>query len=109
MPWTSLCDLSELTENAGKHVDISGFQLAVFLHHGQPYVMDNTCPHAGAPMAAGWVDENACAICPRHGWAFRLTDGELAGTPGFHIRTYPTRLLERGGHPPLVQADLPIY
>ena len=108
MSWTSLCQLDELTENAGRHVDIDGFQLAVFLSGGQVYVMDNTCPHAGAPMAAGWV-ENGCAVCPRHGWAFRLTDGELAGSPGFQIRTYPARLVPREGQGTLVQADLPIF
>ena len=28
MPWTSLCDLDELTENEGKFVEIDGFKLA---------------------------------------------------------------------------------
>jgi nitrite reductase/ring-hydroxylating ferredoxin subunit len=92
MSWTSLCDLSELTENAGKQVDIDGFQLAVFLS-----------------MSGGWVD-NGCAVCPRHAWSFQLATGQLAGTPGFTIKTYPTRLLPRpDNQPPLVQADLPIY
>ena len=78
MPWTSLCELDELEEGRGKYVEIGGFQLAVFLHAGNVYAMDNTCPHAGAPMAAGWVDRDAgCAVCPRHGWAFRLDTGEL--------------------------------
>ena len=31
MAWTSLCDLDELNEGAGKYVEIGGFQLAVFL------------------------------------------------------------------------------
>jgi nitrite reductase/ring-hydroxylating ferredoxin subunit len=109
MSWTSLCELADLTENVGKHVDIDGFQLAVFLSAGQVYVMDNTCPHAGAPMAAGWVDRG-CAVCPRHAWSFHLDTGELAGSPGVKIRTYPARLRERpDGQPTLVQADLPIF
>ena len=44
MSWTSLCDLSELTEGKGKYVEIGGFGLAVFLYQGKPYVMDNYCP-----------------------------------------------------------------
>jgi nitrite reductase/ring-hydroxylating ferredoxin subunit len=110
MSWTSLCDLDELEEGRGKYVEIGGFQLAVFLHGGAVYVMDNTCPHAGAPMAAGWVDtDTACAVCPRHNWAFRLGSGELRDMPGVALTTYKTRHLVRDGKPTIIQADLPIY
>jgi nitrite reductase/ring-hydroxylating ferredoxin subunit len=52
--------------------------------------------------------EDGCCVCPWHGWAFRLDSGELRDAPGVMIRTYPTRLLHRDGHPTLVQADLPM-
>ena len=109
MSWTSLCDLDELKENRGKYVEIGGFHLAVFLRAGDVYVMDNTCPHAGAPMAAGHVDDSGCAVCPRHNWAFRLADGQLRDMPGVTITTYKTRRLERQGKPTIIQADLPIF
>ena len=110
MSWTSLCDLDELEPGRGKYVEIGGFQLAVFIHGGNVYVMDNTCPHAGAPMAAGSVDEaSGCAVCPRHNWAFRLDTGALRDMPGVSITTYKTRKLERDGKPTIIQADLPIY
>jgi nitrite reductase/ring-hydroxylating ferredoxin subunit len=110
MPWTSLCELDELEENRGKYVEIGGFQIAVFLHAGAVYAMDNTCPHAGAPMAAGSVDaETGCAVCPRHNWAFRLETGELKDMPGVALTTYKTRRLEREGKPTIIQADLPIF
>ena len=100
MSWTSLCELSELDEDRGRFVEISGFQLAVYLNAGQVYVMDNYCPHAGGNLAGGHVDEG-CAICPWHGWAFR-------DSPGVTVKTYRTRLLVHQGKQ-LVQADLPIY
>ena len=34
MPWTTLCELEELTEGRGKYVEIGGFQLGVFLSDG---------------------------------------------------------------------------
>jgi nitrite reductase/ring-hydroxylating ferredoxin subunit len=108
MSWTTLCDLSELTENQGKYVEIDGFQLAVFLSAGQVYVMDNYCPHAGGNLAAGFVQEG-CAVCPWHYWPFRLETGELRDSPGVAVKTYQTRLHKREGHSPLVQVDLPIY
>jgi nitrite reductase/ring-hydroxylating ferredoxin subunit len=108
MAWTSLCELGELAEGKGKYVEIDGFQLAVFLHEGKVYVIDNFCPHAGGNLAGGYV-ENGCAVCPWHHWAFRLENGQLRDSPGVMITTYPTRLLQREGKPALVQADLPMY
>ena len=109
MAWTSLCDLNELEEDRGKYVEIGGFQLAVFLHRAQVYVIDNYCPHAGGNLAGGHVDEDGCAVCPWHFWAFRLANGQLRDAPGVAVTAYKARVLDREGEEPLVQADLPIY
>lgn len=108
MSWTSLCELGELIEGQGKLVQIDGFGLAVFLHQGQVHVMDNICPHAGHDLSSGAI-ENDCAVCPWHGWFFRLSDGQMPGSPGIAVRVYQTRLLTRDDQPTLVQADLPMY
>ena len=107
MSWTSLCELSDLTENQGKYVEIGGFQLAVFLSAGNVHVMDNYCPHAGGNIAAGFVEEG-CAVCPWHYWMFRLDNGELRDSPGVAVKIYKTRIIEHDGRK-LVQAELPIY
>jgi nitrite reductase/ring-hydroxylating ferredoxin subunit len=110
MAWTSLCELGELQEDQGKYVEVGGFQLAVFLHKGQVYVIDNYCPHAGGNLAGGHVDEGGCAVCPWHSWAFRLDNGQLRDAPGVTITTYKTRTLQPApDRPTFVQADLPIY
>lgn len=109
MAWTSLCELGELEEGKGKYVEVGGFQLAVFLDRGAVSVIDNTCPHAGGNLAAGFVEEG-CAVCPWHYWAFRLDNGQLRDVPGVAVTKYPTRTVEPGeGRPALVQADLPMY
>ena len=109
MAWTSLCEVGEIEEGKGKYVEIGGFQLAVFLDRGNVYVIDNTCPHAGGNLAAGFVEEG-CAVCPWHYWAFHLTSGQLRDAPGVAVTTYKTRTVTPGeGKPPLVQADLPMY
>jgi nitrite reductase/ring-hydroxylating ferredoxin subunit len=109
MPWTTLCDLDDLTDGTGKYVEIDGHRLAVFLSGDVLSVMDDACPHAGASLSAGWVDDG-CAVCPLHGWAFDLKTAELrgGGTPGEPATTiYPSRVLEENGRK-LVQADLPM-
>jgi nitrite reductase/ring-hydroxylating ferredoxin subunit len=108
MMWTSLCQLSDLREDEGKYVEIDGFCLAVFLHQGKIHVLDNHCPHAGANLAGGHIDQG-CVVCPKHSWPFRLEDGQLRDTPGVNVDIYPVRLLEREGLPTLVQIQLPIH
>ena len=107
MPWTSLCALDELLEGKAKYVEIEGNQLAVYLHEGRPYVIDNYCPHAGGNLAAGFV-QDGCAVCPWHYWSFQLDTGELKDTGGAGVTTYKVRLHQREGQSPLVQADLPM-
>jgi nitrite reductase (NADH) small subunit len=108
MSWVSLCELSELTDERGKCVNVDGFNLAVFLSEGAVYVMDDECPHAGGSLGSGFV-QDGCAVCPWHYWPFKLDTGEFRGGQGVKVRTYPTRLLHRPDQPTLVQADLPIY
>ncbi len=108
MPWTTLCTLDELTEGAGKYVEIDGFHLAVFLHQGQPRVIDDICPHAGGSLATGFIDDG-CVVCPLHFWTFRLENGQLKDSPGCAITTYQARIKEREDGPALVQVELPQY
>jgi nitrite reductase/ring-hydroxylating ferredoxin subunit len=97
--------MDELAEGKGKFVEIDGYQLAVFLHQGRPFVFDYYCPHGGGNLAGGFV-EDGCAVCPWHYWAFKLDTGELRDTNTVAVATYRTRLYERPGQSPLVQADL---
>ena len=111
MPWTTLCDESELKENEGHYVEIDGRELAVFLHGGRPHVMDNQCPHAGGSMAAGYSEDMAgvaCAVCPWHGWPFRLDDGEYFDMPGFGLKVYESRVEDGDDGRRLVRAELPM-
>ncbi len=104
MPWTTICDLDELQNRVGKPVDIDGYQLAVFKVDDAVHVIDRICPHAGADLSAGPVTDG-CVVCPRHYWAFRLSDGQYCDSPGFAIDTYSCRVHPFHGRQ-LVQAEL---
>jgi len=60
-------------------------------------VIDNRCPHRGAPMHLGWIEDDTIR-CVYHGWKFDCA-GQCVEQPaeeaGFarkvQIRTYPTR------------------
>jgi nitrite reductase (NADH) small subunit len=110
MAWTTLCSMDELTEGLGKYVEIDGFRLAVFLENGVVFAMDNDCPHAGGSMSGGYLSDG-CAICPWHGWAFKLETGALAGSFGSDdsemLKVYKVRRIDHEGKT-LVQAELPM-
>jgi nitrite reductase/ring-hydroxylating ferredoxin subunit len=36
--------------------------------------LGNTCPHRGAPLSAGCIEDGKL-VCYWHGWEFRLSDG----------------------------------
>ncbi len=105
MAWVTLCDLSELTDGRGKPVDVDGHRLGVFLDGGTVSAIDNACPHAGAALTGGVV-EDGCAVCPVHYWAFDLATGRLRDSAGVAVRRYETRLFDHAGKR-FVQADLP--
>ena len=107
MAWTTLCCLEDLKEGCGKYVERGNLQLAVFLHEGRPYVMDNYCPHAGGNLAGGVIHEG-CAVCPWHEWAFRLDNGQLRDAPSVKVQTYQTRLQKNENGSTDVEADLPL-
>lgn len=84
-------DADALQEGQGQSVRLENRALAVFKHEGNFYVMDDECPHVGAPLGNGWL-ENGQVICSFHGWAFDLKTGACSNCPGRPVKTYPTRV-----------------
>jgi nitrite reductase (NADH) small subunit/3-phenylpropionate/trans-cinnamate dioxygenase ferredoxin subunit len=80
----TVCKMQDLKENEGKTVAIGHRMIAVFNIGGQPYAIDDTCPHMGASLSGGYV-ENGVVTCPWHAWRFRVTDGVWADNPRIKI------------------------
>jgi 5,5'-dehydrodivanillate O-demethylase len=66
-------------------------------HSGTAQIVAYRCPHRGAPMHLGWVEDDSIR-CAYHGWKFECSGRcveQPAEEPGFarkvSIRTYPTR------------------
>ncbi|WP_432558086.1 non-heme iron oxygenase ferredoxin subunit [Granulicoccus sp. GXG6511] len=63
--------------------DVMGTQDDVVLvrtEAGEFYALDNTCSHALASLAEGWVEDD-CIECPLHAAAFSLETGEALSLP----------------------------
>lgn len=76
----TVCKTTDLTDGASRVVTVAGKEVAVFHTGGQFFAIDDCCPHAGASLSGGRV-ENGIVTCPWHYWRFRLNDGAWADNP----------------------------
>jgi nitrite reductase (NADH) small subunit len=87
----TVCRVEELVEGEGKTVEVAGRLIAVFYVGGRFYAIDDVCPHMGASLSGGYV-ENGIVTCPWHAWRFRLADGAWADCPRVKIGWFPVQV-----------------
>lgn len=66
-----------------KRVEIAGRMIAVWHLEDGFFALDDSCPHAGAPLGFGQVEEGT-VICPRHGAHFDIRTGKVLSLPAVH-------------------------
>lgn len=54
-------------------------KLALAQHRGALHALDDRCPHAGASLSGGSVDEHGRLVCPWHGREYDLASGRCEG------------------------------
>lgn len=77
---------------------LMGRRLVVVRDREGPFVLDDRCPHRGAPLSLGRVESGTIA-CPYHGWRFGR-GGRCLAVPGTALPGAPARPLpcvERAG------------
>ncbi len=70
---------------------IEGKFIAIFNDGGTFRAIDDMCPHAGASLGEGWLDDG-CVTCPWHAWQFRLSDGAYMQNLSLKVETFPVRI-----------------
>lgn len=86
----TVAKVDEVPENIGAIVDLEdASELALFHCAGEFYAVENFCPHRGASLADGLLDEaNKIVRCALHAWAFDLTTGACLTEPSCGLETY---------------------
>jgi nitrite reductase (NADH) small subunit/3-phenylpropionate/trans-cinnamate dioxygenase ferredoxin subunit len=87
----TVCPIDAVPEGEGLTVELNDKFIAVFRQNGAFFAIDDTCPHMGASLSGGYV-ENGIVTCPWHAWRFRLTDGAWADNPRIKIGCHAVRL-----------------
>ncbi|MBI3271692.1 MAG: nitrite reductase (NAD(P)H) small subunit [Planctomycetes bacterium] len=70
---------------------VEGKVVAVVRTERAYFAVDNTCPHAGGPLAEGRV-ENEAISCPLHDWSFDLATGRELDGRSAKVESYPVKV-----------------
>lgn len=90
--FVTVAKVGAIPEGQGGTFAISGQLVAVFNVAGEYYAIDDLCPHMGASLGAGRLDEQCAVVCPWHAWRFNVRDGTWCDNPRLKIASYPTRV-----------------
>ncbi len=103
--FVDFCALDEIPEGRAAIRSVGGERVAVFRDQGRLSALSNVCQHQNGPLGEGRV-VNGCAVCPWHGYEYRLRDGAspppfTEKVPTFRVRTDGERVLvDPRPHPP---------
>jgi len=86
-----VCFVDDVPLHEGRVVRIAGRPIAIFHTAAGFHALDNTCPHAGGPLADGLVTE-ATVACPLHERRFELASGGAVSHECGDVAAYPVEV-----------------
>lgn len=88
-------DAAQLPQQDGDSVRLNEgrYDIALFRVGEELCAIDNACPHQGASLSDGWVEDGVVA-CPWHAWQFDTRSGECLSVSGCDVATYPVEMRE---------------
>ena len=86
--FVTVAKVGAIPEGTGMAFPVGDRLVAVFhLAGGHYHAIDDCCPHMGASLAAGDVQEGI-VTCPWHAWRFRISDGTWCDNPRIKTKAY---------------------
>ena len=84
--FTTVAKVSDIPAGQGQAFAVGGRMVAVFNEDGRFFAIDDFCPHMGASLAGGYVEEGA-VTSPWHAWRFCVRDGTWLDNPNGKVKT----------------------
>ena len=88
----TVAKIGAIPEGEGQSFQVGDRLVAVFLKDGQYFAIDDLCPHMGASLGAGYLDDEGVVVCPWHAWRFCVRDGKWADNPRLSVDTFDVRV-----------------
>ena len=89
--WRRVASLVDVPDGGCLAVDLDGRPLVLVRHGERVRALDNCCPHAGAPLSEGFVEEDRI-VCAWHGWSFDVETGCSTDVAGVAVPTCRVRV-----------------
>jgi len=90
--FTTVAKVGAIPEGEGASFQVGNRLVAVFNYQGSYMAIDDLCPHMGASLGSGYLDEEGTVTCPWHAWRFRVCDGKWADNPRLAVDTFEVRV-----------------
>jgi len=89
----TVAKVGDIPTGEGRAYAVNGTMVAIFNTDGEYSAINDTCPHAGASLATGNVEENT-VYCPWHAWRFCIQKGTWLDNPTgpINVATYSIRV-----------------
>lgn len=91
--FTTVAKVGAIADGEGASFQVGDRLVAVFNHRGQYLAIDDLCPHMGASLGAGYLDQEGVVTCPWHAWRFQVCDGKWADNPRLAVDTFDVRVV----------------
>lgn len=92
MAFETVVDAANIPPGKGTRVKLGDKALALFNFNGEFYAIQDFCPHRGASLGFGEIDEDGLVSCPIHAWFFDIKTGECLTTPNGHCLSYDCKI-----------------
>ncbi|HAY83227.1 MAG TPA: nitrite reductase [Planctomycetaceae bacterium] len=89
--FTTVAKVGAIEEGKGEAFAVNGRMVAIFNEGGKYHAIDDFCPHMGAALSTGYV-EDGVVICPWHAWRFCVKDGTWCDNPKVSIDAFEIRV-----------------
>lgn len=77
----------------GRSFKVGQYLVALFNHGGEYFAINDLCPHQGASLGAGYLDEEGAVTCPWHAWRFKVCDGTWCDNPRIKTEAFEVRVV----------------
>src|SRR5262245_22407050 len=90
----TVAKVGALAEGQGGTFKVGERLVAVFNRGGEYFAIDDMCPHMGASLGAGYLDDGGVVTCPWHAWRFAVGDGTWCDNPRIKIDAFDVRIVD---------------
>lgn len=101
-----VCPLADVPEGSFRIFEVDDREIGLTRWRDRVYAVSNVCAHQRGPLCRGLVlpavdasrsgemeldAHEPVAVCPWHGWEFRVGSGHSVSDPRYRVRVWPAR------------------